>query len=417
MSQSYRALNEEEAIRYARQLPGLFNESAPLVNREIGDGNLNLVFHVVDRHSDKGVIIKQALPYARVVGESWPLTLDRARIEAEALQKEAELAPGLVPKVIYYDPKLALTVMEDLSDHIILRKGLIQRRRYPRLAEDIATFLARTLFFTSDYSLDPASKKELVRQFINPELCSITEGLVFTDPYYDAETNSFNPYIHPQVEAIWNDQALKREVAALKESFMTEAQALLHGDLHTGSIMVTAVSTKVIDPEFAFVGPIGFDVGAFLANLFLSFASHEGQPGQEAERREYQAWLLETARQTWHGFEEQFRALWREHVRDEMWNTPGYVDQVLQGILADSAGFAGCKMMRRVIGLAPVADLESIEDAVVRAEAERLALRIGRELVMQRRSLTDGNALVQLVQSIARQKEVQMSGTPRLKHP
>ncbi|PTM54692.1 S-methyl-5-thioribose kinase [Desmospora activa] len=408
MAQAYQPLTDEGAIQYVRQLPGLFEQTAELVNREIGDGNLNLVFHIVDQQSDKSVIIKQALPYARVVGESWPLTLDRARIESETLKKEAERAPGLVPKVFHYDPVMALTVMEDLSDHIILRTGLIQRQRYPRLAEDIATFLAHTLFFTSDYYLDPASKKELVRQFINPELCNITEGLVFTDPYYDADTNSFNPHIRPQVEAIWSDAVLKREVATLKESFMTKAQALLHGDLHTGSIMVTDSSTKVIDPEFAFVGPIGFDIGAFLANLFLSFASHEGQPGSITERREYQVWLLETAQQTWHRFEQQFRTLWQEHVRDEMWKTPGYVDQVLQEILVDSIGFAGCKMMRRVIGLAPVADLETIEDERVRAEAERLALHIGRECVLQRRSITDGDALVHLVQSIAAQKEVQI---------
>ena len=33
---------------------------------------------------------------------------------------------------------------------------------------------------------------------------------------------------------------------------MTNAQALLHGDLHTGSVFVRDDSTKVIDPEFAF---------------------------------------------------------------------------------------------------------------------------------------------------------------------
>ena len=40
---------------------------------EVGDGNLNLVFIV---KSDIGsVIVKQALPYVRLVGDSWPLPL------------------------------------------------------------------------------------------------------------------------------------------------------------------------------------------------------------------------------------------------------------------------------------------------------------------------------------------------------
>lgn len=38
---------------------------------EVGDGNLNLVYLV---HGPKGtVVVKQALPYVRCVGESWPV--------------------------------------------------------------------------------------------------------------------------------------------------------------------------------------------------------------------------------------------------------------------------------------------------------------------------------------------------------
>src|SRR5690606_19497862 len=115
---------------------------------EIGDGNLNLVFHIQENGQGKGLILKQALPYAKVVGESWPLTLDRARIESEALIIQGRHAPGLAPKVYAYEPELALTVMEDLSDHVIMRRGLIEGKSYPLFAEHIGEFLARTLFFT-----------------------------------------------------------------------------------------------------------------------------------------------------------------------------------------------------------------------------------------------------------------------------
>jgi 5-methylthioribose kinase len=43
---------------------------------------------------------------------------------------------------------------------------------------------------------------------------------------------------------------------------VSSAEALIHGDLHTGSVMVTREETRVIDPEFAFYGPMDFDVGA-----------------------------------------------------------------------------------------------------------------------------------------------------------
>ncbi|MCS0543221.1 S-methyl-5-thioribose kinase, partial [Aeromonas veronii] len=206
-----------------------------------------------------GIIIKQALPYAKVVGESWPLSLKRATIEANALLAAADYVPTLVPKVYYSDEILAITVMEDLSHLQISRAGLIEGKNFPLLSEHIGTFLAKTLFYTSDFGLEPTKKKILVQKFINPDLCKITEDLVFTDPFFDIDTNSFEKELQKDVEQIWADQPLKLEVAKLKQKFLTQADALLHGDLHTGSIFASETETKVIDPEFAYFGPLGFD--------------------------------------------------------------------------------------------------------------------------------------------------------------
>jgi hypothetical protein len=42
---------------------------------EVGDGNLNYVYLVSNRLQPlETVVLKQAVPYLRVVGESWPLT-------------------------------------------------------------------------------------------------------------------------------------------------------------------------------------------------------------------------------------------------------------------------------------------------------------------------------------------------------
>ena len=63
---------------------------------------------------------------------------------------------------------------------------------------------------------------------------------------------------------------------------MTSAEALIHGDLHTGSIMMTTEDTRVIDPEFAFIGPMGFDVGAVIGNLFLAYFAQGGHEAAAA---------------------------------------------------------------------------------------------------------------------------------------
>ncbi|MEW9701920.1 S-methyl-5-thioribose kinase [Paenibacillus sp. SI8] len=393
----YQALSEQGALMYARKLTNLFAEHAQLESREIGDGNLNLVFHIADLSTGKSIILKQALSYARVVGESWPLTLDRARIESQALVIQSAHCPGMVPRVYHYDERLALTVMEDLSTHLIMRKGLVARERYPHFARHMGIFLARTLYRTSDLALPPQEKKRKAVQFSNPDMCKISEDLIFTDPYVDSERNHWNPRIADEVYLIWRSTLLKLEAAKLKGDFLTRTQALIHGDLHTGSIMVTDEDTKVIDPEFAFYGPMGFDIGALFGNLLLNAASHEGHTMDLWERESYQAYLLTMIEQIWSYFESEFRLLWDKESKERMAAVPGYVDAYLRGILEDTAGYAGCEMIRRVIGLAHVADLESIQDPVLRAKGERLALRIGQKLVLGRKQIHEAKDLTSLV--------------------
>ncbi|MCM3337956.1 S-methyl-5-thioribose kinase [Paenibacillus sp. MER TA 81-3] len=391
----YRPLCIEDAVQLARNIEGVFPPTASLRCEEIGDGNLNLVFRVYEISKDttdsalspRRIIIKQALPYAKVVGESWPLTLDRARIESQALIAQGQLVPHLVPKVYLYNPDLALTVMEDLSDYTIMRTGLMQRNHYPLFAEHIAEFLAKTLFFSSDLGLNQQDKKRNVERFINPELCKITEDLIFDDPYTASPNNNCDAAIEDELKKLSQDRGLQFEVMLLREKFLTQAQALLHGDLHTGSIFITPESTKVIDPEFAYYGPMGFDIGAIIANLILNTISQEYWSADEETRRQFRAYLLQMVRDIWNQFESRFRSLWDNHVVDRMAQTDGYQDTYLTRVLQDSVGYAGCKMIRRIVGLAHVADIDSISDLHVRERAQRTALFIGKRLVNMNRRI------------------------------
>ncbi|CAM3363990.1 MULTISPECIES: S-methyl-5-thioribose kinase [Brevibacillus] len=398
---AYRALTEQEAVQYVKEIPGLFSKGAELSSREIGDGNLNLVFDIREDATGKSVIVKQALPYARVVGESWPLTLDRARIESEALQIQYKLVPELVPQVYHFDSELALTVMENVGDHVIMRKGLIEGNRYPLFAKQIGKFLAHTLFYTSDLGAHPYEKKALVGRFINPELCKITEDLVFTDPYENAPTNNFNPLIRREVEAIWHNKPLKLEIAKLKYDFLTRAEALLHGDLHTGSIFITKTSLKAIDPEFAYYGPLGFDIGAVIANLLLNYAGQHGLQKDQGERESYREYLLETVEDVWNEFVSQFVQLWHKHAKERSAHVEGLWESYVKRLIQDAAGYAGCKVLRRVIGLAGVADLNEIADEKVRAEAERLALAIGEALILERGNVGESTDITDIVRTVS----------------
>lgn len=376
-TEKYHPLTEISAIKLVKKL-GLFDATEALTAREIGDGNLNLVFHIINEQTNKSIIVKQALPYAKVVGESWPLSLNRATIESNALKQFGAFTPELVPAVYYHDETLAVTVMEDLSHLTISRAGLIQGESYPLLSQHIGSFLGHIAFKTSDFALKPQDKKEEVVKYSNPDLCNITEDLVFTDPFFDIDTNEFEKALRPDVEELWNDGDVKLQAAKLKYKFLTNAQTLIHGDLHTGSIFASSQETKVIDPEFAFYGPFGFDLGQFVANLFLNTLSRE-------TNREP---LFAHITNTWNVFKDTFTALWHAENTEPFAKDERLLHEILTQTWQDAVGYAGCEIIRRTIGLAHVADLDEISSEERKINAKRTALKIGRYLLLHQQDVS-----------------------------
>ena len=410
---SYEALNERTLVDYVLSRPSsddVFSEDARLSVREVGDGNLNLVFIVVNENDpQESAVVKQALPYLRVAGESWPLTRERMRFETQALLYHNDVAPGLVPKVYDHDSEMSLVIMEHLGDHEVMRMPLVRRQRFPHFVDHITTFMARTLFFTSDLYLSGVQKKELQARFINPHLCKIQEDFVFTNPYMDSQENKWNPTLDAEVQAVRQNGELKTAIAEVKESYMTHGQALIHSDLHTGSIMLNENDTRVIDPEFAFFGPMGFDVGAVMENLVLNHLSHYAHTPDRGARADYQAYLLDLVRGVWNEFARKFEALWVENNQGELvptkyWDFPGgqeaftaFRRRYILGLLRDAAGHGGCKMLRRMMGIVSVWDITSIAELEKRAQVERLAIRIGSRWVLERNHIHDVEDLVGIV--------------------
>ncbi|WP_137157514.1 S-methyl-5-thioribose kinase [Rhizobium sp. FKL33] len=363
--------------------------------REVGDGNLNLVFIVEGKKGS--LIVKQALPYVRLVGESWPLPLKRSFFEYNALVRQAERDPGMTPEVLFFDREQAIIVMEFLTPHIILRRALIEGQRLPKVGRDLGLFLARTLFRGSDLAMEARKRKEDLALFAdNVELCDITENLVFSDPYFEAQLNRHTtPQLDGIVAELRADRDLKVEAQRLKHKFVAHAETLLHGDLHTGSAMVTPDNTRVIDPEFAFYGPMAFDVGMLLANFWMSYFSQSGHE-KAGDREEMRAYLLGVVVEIWDVFRAEFAHLWRTERKGILYQAALFenrgdplgaeqaLDEVLHAIWDDMLGFAGIEIHRRILGLAHNADFETIEDADVRARCETKALKLGRHLAVNR---------------------------------
>ena len=389
----YYTFTAADAVEYARQFGQVADPLTLVTADEIGDGNLNLVFKIRDVAGVSRVIVKQALPYVRCVGESWPLTLDRARIEAQTLLTHRQFCPQHTVNVLHHDAELAVMVQEDLSDHHIWRSELLAGKHYPQAAGQLAEYLAQTLFHTSDFYQSAQAKKAAVSCYTNPELCQITEDLFFTDPYIDHERNNFDPALLADVLALRQDNTLKVAVASLKHRFLSKAEALLHGDIHSGSIFVAEGRLKAIDAEFGFYGPIGFDVGTALGNLLLNYCGLPGLAGPRdaAAGREQR---LKDVHILWQTFASRFVALSQQKAQDLALATEGYVQQFLQQVWQDAIGYCGTELIRRTIGLAHVADLDSIADEEMRQACQRHALSLGRTLILAAPSISNIDDLI-----------------------
>ena len=380
-----------DIVEYAREKLDVFDANANLSATEIGDGNINYIFRVWDADSGKSVIIKQAGPTARI-SDTFVLSTDRSRIEADVLMLENELAPGLVPLVYKYDAKMSCYAMEDLSDHVIMRNALLEHQIFPLFADHITTFMVNTLLLTTDIVMEHKQKKALVKKYINPELCEITEDLVYTEPFndYKKRNDVFPPNLKWVTQNIYEDVELRLEAAKLKFEFLTNSQALIHGDLHTGSIFVKPDSTKIIDPEFAFYGPIGYDTGNIVANLIFAWANGDATLTDESERAHYLGWVEKTIVEVVDMFCSKFNQAWDENVSEHSAREPGFRAWYLSGILRDTAAVTGLELCRRIIGLAHVKDITSIHEEQARLRAERICLTAVKEYIKRRENYQNG---------------------------
>ncbi|MEN8227716.1 MAG: S-methyl-5-thioribose kinase [Bacteroidota bacterium] len=380
---SYTELTDRTSIEYLKNHTNFFSPEDKVVSTEIGDGNVNWVFRINTSDNSTSVIFKQALPYLRILGDGWPLTIDRSRIEAETTKTFGRICPDCVPRVLHDDPEMAVAVFEDLGYLELMRTELMQMRCFPKFPEQMGFFLARTFLHTSHLVMDAGSKKEAVKKYVNPELCKLVEDLVFTDPFFDAPGNNVNPELRAEAESIWSQPQLFLEASCLKEIYMNKAQSLIHGDLHTGSIFINENEIRVFDAEFAFYGPPSYDMGCVLGNLLLNYASWEAHPDRnQQEIKEYRDYLMKSFVETYDSFKTHFMEIWHSDVREEFTRVKGFAEQCLKDHLRESIGFAGCECIRRTLGLAHTPDTSSLENDKLRARAQKYALGIGQKLLL-----------------------------------
>ncbi|MGD8193285.1 phosphotransferase [Herbiconiux sp. P18] len=361
-------VDRDDVVTYlsgAGLLDRLADDAADVAVLEVTAGNMNRVF--IARGPLGSLAVKQAPPWVQVVGPEWPVDPGRIVSEARTYERLALRVPDSIPDIVAFDPDRYVLVMEDLSDLGVLRDALVRQVvsgaasvdiDYADLGRVVGRFVGELAASTSSRVLGDEAHAALVETAANPELCRMTLDVVLDEPYREHEHNHWHPALDDRVRGLYRDERMREAVASIRHDFQTRHEALIHGDLHTGSVMIGrrdgAQRVVVFDPEFSFVGPIGMDLGLFWANLELAAIAADvvGQGALAAARLS----AVETSRAAFAG----------------VWRSAGFDEASLAAIERDAWRFAGVEQLRRAVGFSHAADIESLPGAVLGEASVRL---------------------------------------------
>ena len=392
----YFLMEEKDVLLYVKKKLKYFKADDNITCKEIGDGNINYVYRI--SNGEKSIILKQAGVHTRSNSSGRVLDVNRNRREAEVLSYYGDILPDLAPEIICIDKVMKLFVMEDLKDYIPLKDALIKGHIYHHLQEQITDFLVESTLSTADFFIDSFIKKDNAAKYVNKELCKISEELVFREPFFNVlNENSFSASLNDFVKTnLYDNKHIQLEAAKLKCEFMNHSQALIHGDLHTGSIFVKDDCMKIMDCEFAFYGPIGYDVGTIVANFIFAYIYHLVITND----KNYTSFLYKVIDDIIKLFKDKFITKFIHESIDVSVQNDGFIEFYLLEVLKTSFGICGLEILRRTTGCAKVKEIESVTDEDTRKKMEYILLNLGMECIIYRDKLSEEDKFMKFIDNV-----------------
>ena len=309
--------NRPELLNYLRELGWLSTKEGILDVETPGDGNMNYLLRL--QTSVRTVILKQARPWVEKYDQI-DAPSDRALVEA-AFYTAIKVHPALegqMPKLLAVDPSARMLMLEDLGTG----------NDYTNIYQDAA--LAESDLIQMVQYLSALHKVQVSRpsEFTNPVMRRLNHLHIFVIPLQRENTNNLDaitPGLEKEALRIQQQRRFVDSVTSLGDFYLQDGKTLIHGDFFPGSWLRTSRGPKIIDPEFCFLGFSEFDLGILIAHLFLG---HDTQSLVGLALDQYA--------------EQSTRSL-----------TTAQKCKILQ--------FAGVEIMRRIIGVAQLPLIRSLE--------------------------------------------------------
>lgn len=357
-----------------------------------GDGYINFVFGVdfLMEGQQRSLVVKQARPYSKLIPMEVPTY--RNKTEYEAIRLKRAIAADYLPELYFVDQENNVFVMESLAHWKILRYQFNKMEKPAGLSARIAEYLALSNFFTSEIYLDISVFRQLQCTFMNGDMRKVIEAGIFIPEFTPLGETTLEDRIHGvDQEAyalsrnIWEDEQLVAECYVMRDIYMRKSECLIHGDFHTSNIFIRGDQMKVIDMEYAFVGPYSYDLGYLLNNYISQYAACAFKgPGSCGSGESFQRYLLEAIKEIYTRYVDMFDSLWDRFGKATYSHSPSYRKILYRNILQEMMGFAAAANISRITTLSGFPDFDVIQDRKMRLHAKRLSLIISRHLLTNR---------------------------------
>lgn len=412
-------LNKENIASYVKSRIDFFDQDAILSVYEIGesgegsedgDGFINFIYRVWDNKTDRSVIVKQAKSHAKYFSEKQTnFVRERNEMEASLMRLRASITPEYIPVLYDCDPINHTFICEDCGHLGISRFEFNKGKIFPKMPIQVADFLAKNNFYTSELYLEPDVHQRLEARYIDPEMRKVFQcGLFLHDESWvvdegggkeqdnDSERAAF-------AEKPWESRAFRTEMLKLRHIHMAKPECLVHGDLHTSNVMADENDAKIIDMEYTYMGPFSADSGYFLCNYIYQYVRwffiHDFDQAKCAEMRAY---MLSSIKAFIHGYRTIFTDCFEKDARFTYQGRTEYLDYLLETWFSEMCGFIGTGIMMRVGHLVPLPDIDTIEDRGERTEACNILMMIAEHLIMNRENIADTDDLIDRITGITK---------------
>jgi 5-methylthioribose kinase len=228
-----------------------------------GEGLMNNVLRLTFKDKTS-LILKQSPPYCHKFPHI-PAPKERTKSEKTyyELVNKNKILSGYSPQVLLYDESKNLMIMSDLG------RGNDFEELYRQRQLTTKEYHALLHYLQNLHCITPEDK-----EFTNSSMKELNDNYIFRLPFNcdqdEVDLDSLTPGLKNYAHKVYRDQRLIQRIHFLGDQYRNQQNSLIHGDYYPRSWISVGDKISVIDPEFSFFGMAEFDLGVFLAHLYMS---------------------------------------------------------------------------------------------------------------------------------------------------